>query len=61
MAEAVFDVSSKLGINIKLYRVGVSGDFIAQENVFRELYGIENGGAVLIRPDGFIGWRLEKR
>ena len=59
-AEAVFDVSSKLGINIKLYRVGGSGDFIAQENVFRELYGIENGGAVLIRPDGFIGWRLEK-
>ncbi|HDR7526040.1 TPA: FAD-dependent monooxygenase [Bacillus paranthracis] len=59
-AEAVFDVSSKLGINIKLYRVGGSGDFIAQENVFRELYRIENGGAVLIRPDGFIGWRLSK-
>ena len=59
-AEAVYDVSSKLGINIKLYRVGGSGDFIAQENVFRELYGIENEGTVLIRPDGFIGWRLEK-
>ena len=27
---------------------------------FRELYRIENGGAVLIRPDGFIGWRLAK-
>jgi len=59
-AEAVCDVSSKLGININVYRVGLSGDFIAQENVFRELYGIENGGAVLIRPDGFIGWRSEK-
>ncbi|WP_116443070.1 FAD-dependent oxidoreductase [Bacillus wiedmannii] len=58
--EAVFDVSFKLGIIIKMYRVGGSGDFIAQENVFRELYGIENGGAVLIRPDGFIGWRSEK-
>ncbi|GAB6440074.1 MULTISPECIES: FAD-dependent oxidoreductase [Bacillus] len=59
-AEAVYDVSSKLGINIKVYRVGLSGDFIAQENVFRELYGIENEGIVLIRPDGFIGWRSEK-
>ncbi|PDZ14581.1 FAD-binding monooxygenase [Bacillus sp. AFS094611] len=59
-AEAVYDVSSKLGININVYRVGVSGDFIAQENVFRELYGIENEGIVLIRPDGFIGWRSEK-
>ncbi|PEK61739.1 FAD-binding monooxygenase [Bacillus wiedmannii] len=58
--EAVFDVSFKLGIIIKMYRVGVSGDFIAQENVFRELYGIENEGVVLIRPDGFIGWRSEK-
>ncbi len=58
--EAVFDVSFKLGIIIKMYRVGVSGDFIAQENVFRELYGIENEGVVLIRPDGFIGWRSAK-
>ncbi|WP_242268008.1 FAD-dependent monooxygenase [Bacillus cereus group sp. BfR-BA-01352] len=59
-AEAVYDVSSNLGINIKVYRVGLSGDFIAQENVFCELYGIENEGVVLIRPDGFIGWRSEK-
>lgn len=59
-AEAVYDVSSKLGININVYRVGGSGDFIAQENVFRELYGIENEGTVLIRPDGFIGWCSEK-
>ncbi|MGF9854642.1 FAD-dependent oxidoreductase [Bacillus paramobilis] len=58
--EAVFDVSFKLGIIIKMYRVGVSGDFIAQENVFRKLYGIENEGVVLIRPDGFIGWRSAK-
>lgn len=43
-----------------MYRVGLSGDFIAQENVFCELYGIENEGVVLIRPDGFIGWRSEK-
>ncbi|MDA1632969.1 FAD-dependent monooxygenase [Bacillus cereus] len=59
-AEAVFDVSSKLGINIKVYSIGLRGDFITQENIFRELYGIENKGVVLIRPDGFIGWRSEK-
>ncbi|MGE7630809.1 FAD-dependent oxidoreductase [Bacillus paramycoides] len=58
--QAVQDVSSKLGVNIKMYRVGLNGDFIAQENIFSKLYGIENGGAVLIRPDGFIGWRSEK-
>ncbi|MED1566735.1 FAD-dependent monooxygenase [Bacillus paramycoides] len=58
--QAVQDVSSKLGVNIKMYRVGLNGDFIAQENIFSKLYGIENGGAVLIRPDGCIGWRLVK-
>lgn len=58
--EAARDVSSKLGVNIKVYRVGLSGDFVAQKDVLSELYGIGNGGAALIRPDGFIGWRLEK-
>ncbi|MEA1011502.1 MULTISPECIES: FAD-dependent monooxygenase [Bacillus cereus group] len=58
--KGVHDVSSKLRVNIKVYRVGLSGDFITQEDVFNEIYGIENGGAVLIRPDGFIGWRSEK-
>ncbi|GAB6560215.1 FAD-dependent oxidoreductase [Bacillus mobilis] len=60
LTECVQDVSSKLGINIKVYSVGLRGDFITQENVFRELYGIENEGVVLIRPDGFIGWRSAK-
>ncbi|MBG9540101.1 FAD-dependent oxidoreductase [Bacillus thuringiensis] len=59
-AEYVQNVSSTLGINIKFYSVGLRGDFIAQEDIFSKLYGIENGGAVLIRPDAFIGWRLEK-
>ncbi|QBP90564.1 FAD-dependent oxidoreductase [Bacillus mycoides] len=59
-AEAAHTVSAKLGINIKGYRVGLSGDFIAPEDIFSKLYGIENGGAVLIRPDGFIGWCSEK-
>ncbi|WP_140420374.1 FAD-dependent oxidoreductase [Bacillus cereus] len=58
--EYVQNVSSTLGINIKFYSVGLRGDFIAQEDIFSKLYGIENGGAVLIRPDAFIGWRSEK-
>lgn len=59
-AECIQNVSSTLGIHIKFYSVGLRGDFIAQEDIFSKLYGIENGGAVLIRPDGFIGWRSEK-
>ncbi|PES72139.1 FAD-binding monooxygenase [Bacillus cereus] len=59
-ADCAQDVSAELGINIKVYRVGLTGDFIAQENVFRELYGLENEGAVVIRPDSFIAWRSAK-
>ncbi len=57
--EAANVVSSRLGVKIKVYQVGLAGDFIDQGNFFRKLYGIENGGAVVIRPDGFIGWRTE--
>ncbi|WP_305453162.1 FAD-dependent oxidoreductase [Bacillus mycoides] len=57
--EAANVVSSRLGVKIKVYQVGLTGDFIDQGNFFRKLYGIENGGAVVIRPDGFIGWRTE--
>ncbi|MGE6398334.1 FAD-dependent oxidoreductase [Bacillus cereus] len=57
--EAVHVVSSRLGVKVKVYQVGLAGDFIDQGNSFRKLYGIENGGAVVIRPDGFIGWRTE--
>ncbi|PHF09824.1 FAD-dependent oxidoreductase [Bacillus wiedmannii] len=59
-AESAHTVSATLGVTIKVYRIGLSGDFVAQEDIFRKLYGIENGGAVLIRPDGFIGWRSAK-
>ncbi|MCW9132597.1 FAD-dependent monooxygenase [Bacillus paramycoides] len=57
--EAANVVSSRLGVKIKVYQVGLTGDFIDQSNNCRNLYGIENGGAVVIRPDGFIGWRTE--
>ncbi|KMP36818.1 FAD-binding monooxygenase [Bacillus cereus] len=59
-AECVQNVSSTLGINIKFYSVGLRGDFIAQEDIFRKLYGLGDEGTVLIRPDAFIGWRSEK-
>ncbi|KFN01651.1 FAD-dependent oxidoreductase [Bacillus clarus] len=57
--EAAHVVSSRLGVNIKVYLVGLTGDFIDQDNAFRKLYGIEHEGAIVIRPDGFIGWRTE--
>ncbi|WP_459500225.1 FAD-dependent oxidoreductase [Bacillus sp. C1] len=53
---AAYRVASRLGIGIEMYRVSQKGDFIDRNNKFVTLYGINPEGAVLVRPDGFIGW-----
>ena len=45
-----------LGVGLAAYRVG--GDELADASGgFPDGYGISAAGAVLVRPDGFIGWR----
>ena len=56
---AAHTVASHLGISIHVYRVCPKGDFVDQDNIFGMLYGVNPEGAVLVRPDGFIGWRTE--
>jgi len=33
------------------------GDYATADPKWREVYGIEEAGAVLVRPDGYVGWR----
>ncbi|GHO96730.1 FAD-dependent oxidoreductase [Reticulibacter mediterranei] len=56
--EAAQHVKETLHIELASYQVGgEAGDLIESENRFCETCGITSTGAVLIRPDGFIGWR----
>ena len=52
--DAAASVAASLGLEIERHRIGAdlndSGDFC-------ERYGIESGGAVLVRPDGYVAWR----
>ncbi|MGG2066842.1 FAD-dependent oxidoreductase [Bacillus sp. S14(2024)] len=57
---AAHTVASHLGISINVYCVCPTGDFVDQDNIFGMLYGVNPEGAVLVRPDGFIGWRTEE-
>ncbi|QBD75793.1 hypothetical protein EPA93_07145 [Ktedonosporobacter rubrisoli] len=50
-------VAKQLGIALDIYRIGEKGELIEGEQRFQQAYGISSTGAVLIRPDGFIGWR----
>lgn len=44
-------------IFIRLAVGGDEGDFSNPRNQFLDAYGISSTGAVVVRPDGYIGWR----
>ena len=47
-------------IPIEVLSVGEAGDLQAPAGRFETLYGVEPDGAVLVRPDGFVGWRANR-
>ncbi|MGG0188300.1 FAD-dependent monooxygenase [Bacillus rhizoplanae] len=50
-------VSENLGVSIDSYTIDSTNDSKDPLETFVNLYGITEFGAVLVRPDGFIGWR----
>ena len=47
-------------VPIEVLSVGEAGDLQAPAGRFEALYGVEPDGAVLVRPDGFVGWRAQR-
>ncbi len=47
-------------IPIEVLSVGEAGDLQAPAGRFETLYGVEPDGAVLVRPDGLVGWRTHR-
>jgi putative polyketide hydroxylase len=55
---AARQVKEALHLPLDCYQVGgETAELLDTSNMFCEMYGITSGGAVLVRPDGFIGWR----
>ena len=49
-----------LHLPLDIYQIGGdAGDLSDARHVFNNAYGITDSGAVLVRPDGFIGWRSQ--
>jgi hypothetical protein len=48
---------SVTGARIGVHRIGGDGDLADSEGRWSEAYGVTAGGAVLVRPDGFVAWR----
>ncbi|MEO3871800.1 FAD-dependent monooxygenase [Nonomuraea sp. B12E4] len=50
-------VKERLGV--QLTRLLVGEELLDVEGRFQERYGISGGGAVLVRPDGYVAWRAQ--
>jgi 2-polyprenyl-6-methoxyphenol hydroxylase-like FAD-dependent oxidoreductase len=53
---AARQAAQQLGVGLDAYRVG-SDELTDADGGFGDGYGISAAGAVIVRPDGFIGWR----
>jgi hypothetical protein len=45
------------GIPLKAYRIAPDGDLANPDGRFEQSVGVGARGALLLRPDGVIGWR----
>lgn len=46
-------------MRVDAYRIGNGGDLTDPEGRFAAAFAMTTGGAVLVRPDGFVAWRAE--
>jgi 2-polyprenyl-6-methoxyphenol hydroxylase-like FAD-dependent oxidoreductase len=53
---AALAAARQLGLELDAYQVG-GGELHDADDRFLSAYGISASGAVLVRPDGFVGWR----
>jgi len=53
---AALAAAARLGVGLDAHVVGGTG-LADPEGCFPGAYGISPSGAVLVRPDGFVGWR----
>ena len=58
--EAAHSVAERHGIKLTSYRIGSGGEFVPDGRSWTETYGVSDGGAVLVRPDGHVGARFRE-
>jgi hypothetical protein len=57
---AAKSVSGELGVSINVYSVGFRQDWEDVYYDWERVRGVEESGAVLVRPDRFVAWRAER-
>ena len=53
----VWQTLADVGVPLSVHRIGADTPWRDVTGEFHTKFGIDPAGAVLVRPDGFIGWR----
>jgi hypothetical protein len=53
-------VAARLRVPLEAYAIGPAGDLGDPDGRWAAVYGVEADGAVLVRPDGHVGWRAPR-
>ncbi|QBD76579.1 FAD-dependent oxidoreductase [Ktedonosporobacter rubrisoli] len=59
--QAAVAVREHLDVELDAYRIGPSGELLADQKQWPARAGISEYGALLIRPDGFVAWRSREQ
>ncbi|MBI3550176.1 MAG: FAD-dependent monooxygenase [Elusimicrobia bacterium] len=55
--EAGRALANEFGLPMKTHAIGPGGELIDPEKKWESTYGVAADGAILVRPDGHVGWR----
>ena len=58
--DAAAAASAGFGLPLAVHRIGPAGDALDPDNAWPEVTGLRPGGALLVRPDDFVGWRADE-
>jgi putative polyketide hydroxylase len=59
-SDAAVAVSVALDVPIDVQQIGHRGDIVDVDDAWAQVTGLEPDGAVLVRPDDFVGWRADQ-
>jgi 2-polyprenyl-6-methoxyphenol hydroxylase-like FAD-dependent oxidoreductase len=58
-SQAARQAAEGIGAPLRALRVAADGDVVDEAEEFAAVFGVGRAGAVLVRPDGIVGWRAD--